>query len=90
MSQSNDSQFTGNDNYGRPRKLYLEKLQGLTDEKLKEEVGSTIYMSAFCSNNPRADWHWQVDAGYDECKSRGKLKLYDQAYEEVRKSVSGN
>ena len=82
-----DFRFTGNDNYGKPRKLYLEKLRGLTDEKLVEEIGSVIYMSALCHNNPRADWHWQADAGYEECKQRGKVHLYDRAYEAARRST---
>lgn len=74
------SNYAGNDNYGRPKSQYLEKIAAMTDEQLRNECSSIIYMSEFCSNNPRADWHWMVDALYDESKKRGG-SIYDDAYD---------
>lgn len=58
----------------------------MTDAELESECGSMIYMSAFCANNPRADWHWKVDACYDECEKRGNGIIYQRAYDETVKA----
>lgn len=39
-----------------------------------------IWLSAYASNNPRSDYHWQCDACYDECKKRGKEDIYNRAH----------
>ena len=75
--------YDGNDNYGRPKSAYLEKIAAMSDEQLQSETCSMIYMSAFCSNNPRADWHWMVDACYDECVKREKPDIYKVAYKQI-------
>lgn len=75
--------YDGNDNYGRPKSGYLEKIAVMNDAELQRESESMIYMSAFCANNPRADWHWMVDACYDECCNRGKPDIYSEAYRRV-------
>ncbi len=72
--------YSGNDNYGRPKSIYLDKLKEMTDEQLKSEAYSMIYQSARCHNNPRADWHWMIDACYDECENRDKKEIYTAAY----------
>jgi hypothetical protein len=64
------TRYAGNDNYGRPKSQYLEQIAAMDDKQLLSESYSMIYQSARCSNNPRADWHWMVDACYDECKKR--------------------
>ena len=74
--------YEGNDNYGQPKSKYLESLAQLDEDKLYRECGSMIYMSAFCANNPRADWHWMADACYDECNKRGKPEIYSNAWEQ--------
>jgi len=73
--------YEGNDNYGRPKSEYLAKIAAMDDEKLEHETYMMIYHSARCSNNPRADWHWMVDACYDECGKRPG-EIYTRAYNE--------
>lgn len=74
--------YTGNDNYGRPKADYLTKISAMDDEQLGSECYQMIYHSARCNNNPRADWHWMVDACYDEAKKRDeKASIYGFAYE---------
>lgn len=73
--------YSGNDNYGRPKANYLDKIAAMNDEQLGRECYSMIYMSARCNNNPRADWHWMADACYDEAKKRDEqASIYDGAY----------
>ena len=76
-----DEKYPGNDNYGRPKRLYIDKLAGLDDKKLYDECEQKIWLSAYASNNPRSDYHWQADACYDEAVRRGKPEIYKQAYD---------
>lgn len=62
--------YDGTDNYGNPKSDYLKKIERMTDEEFESECSSMIYQAALCSNNPRADWHWRVDACYDESLKR--------------------
>lgn len=78
-----------NDNYGRARQLYLGKLAAMTDEELHLETRQKIWLSAYANNNPRSDYHWQVDATYDEWVRRGKPEGYEQAYREEYHSLFG-
>jgi len=78
--------YEGNDNYGRPKADYLAKLDAMDDEQLGRECYSMIYQSARCNNNPRADWHWMVDACYDEAAKRDeKGSIYCKAYDDCYK-----
>lgn len=81
--------YLGNDNSGKPKSNYLKNVSLMTDEELAKECESKIWLSAYASNNPRSDFHWQVDACYDECEKRKKGFIYDQAYKNVSKSVLG-
>lgn len=81
MSENGQSRYEGVDNYGRPKADYLARIAAMDDKALKAETYSMIYQSARCANNPRADWHWQVDACYDECEKRPG-NLYQRAYDE--------
>lgn len=73
--------YTGHDNYGRPKADYLTKIAAMDDEQLGRECYQMIYHSARCNNNPRADWHWMADACYDEAKKRDDAaSIYDGAY----------
>lgn len=72
--------YTGNDNYGKPKSAYLEKLAEMDVTALADECEQMIWLSAFASNNPRSDYHWQVDACYDECVSRNRKDVYESAY----------
>ena len=74
--------YIGNDNYGRPKIDYLEKIASMDDDALESECYSMIYQSALCDNNPRADWHWMVDACHDEASRRKKgAPIYSRAWE---------
>lgn len=72
--------YEGNDNYGRPKSLYLDKIAKMPDDKLYSETYQMIYHSARCNNNPKADWHWMCDACWDESKKRGG-EIYKKAYD---------
>ena len=67
---------------------YIEKLKASTDEELYEACRQMIWLSAYAGNNPHSDYHWQCDACYAECKSRGKVdQIYSKAYEAVARSI---
>lgn len=73
--------YAGKDNYGRPKTDYLAKIAAMDDEKLGRECYDMIYQAARCASNPRADWHWMVDACYDESDKRTKgAPIYDRAF----------
>ena len=65
------------------RSAYVEKLQAETDGRLREVAEQMIWLSAYANNNPRSDYHWQVDAVYDECQRRGKPGIYNDAHRKV-------
>lgn len=76
------SNYTGNDNYGRPRSDYLAKIAAMSDHDLGRECYQMIYHATRCSNNPRADWHWKADACYDESAKRGQgAPIYSTAWQ---------
>jgi hypothetical protein len=72
--------YKGNDNSGKPKTDYLRKMVLMTDQELKKECESKIWLSAYASNNHRSDYHWHCDCCYDECKRRGKEDIYSQAH----------
>ena len=77
------SRYLGNDNYGRPKSRYLDKLMAMTDVELGTECYAVIYHAARCSNNRRVDWHWQADACMDESNKRkvaGATGIYEAAW----------
>ena len=82
--------YAGNDNYGRPKAHYLTKIAAMDDKALHGECYGMIYQSARCNNNPGADWHWMVDACYDEAKKRdGKCSIYTRAYDQCYREHVG-
>lgn len=81
--------YDGNDNYGRPKSEYIAALGEMSDAQLKSECYSMIYQSARCNNNPRADWHWMVDACHAEATSRDCGHLYSEAYTECYRDHAG-
>jgi hypothetical protein len=78
---SNDK---GMDNFGKPKSVYVEKIINMTDEELLKETKDKIWLSAYAANNPRSDYHWQVDVCYDEWNKRGKVDQYTVAYDFVK------
>jgi|GEM_PF-6587926 len=75
--------YKGNDNSGNPKMEYLKKIVLLTDEELRKECESKIWLSAYASNNYRSDYHWHCDFCYDECKRRDKEDIYSEAHKSV-------
>jgi hypothetical protein len=73
----------GNDNYGKPRQLFADRLALATDEGYLDIAEEYIWLSAYANNNPRSDYHWMCDACYAEAKRRGKPELYDQAHKKA-------
>ena len=72
--------YSGVDNNGNAKGDYLIKLAEMSDHELFLKCKDMIWFSAYASNNPRSDYHWQCDACYDECEHRGKSEIYDEAY----------
>ena len=83
----NEHKYGGKDNYGKPKREYIEKLVQMTDEQLFEEMKSKIWLSAYAANNPRSDYHFHCDATWDEGKRRGKSDLYGEAHRKVSESI---
>jgi len=52
----------------------------MDDTQLFDECKDKIWLSAYANNNPRSDYHWHVDACYDECVRRKKIDLYSKAW----------
>lgn len=77
------------DNYGRPRSEYTDSLAAMDDAKLATECERKIWLSAYAHNNPRSDYHWQVDATYAECVRRDKLAIYERAYQTIERQTTG-
>lgn len=83
------SKYTGNDNYGKPKQEYLDKLKAMSDDQLLKETKQAIWLSAYANNNPRSDYHWHADACYDEAKARSKPEVYKKAYRQTYKETVG-
>lgn len=80
--------YTGNDNHGKPKAEYLHLLPLMSIEVLEKETRDKIWLSAYASNNPRSDYHWHVDACYDEIVRRtGHNLLYYKCYDKVLKEL---
>jgi len=79
--------YKGNDNSGKPKTDFLQKLVDSSDEKLYEECKQYIWLSAYASNNHRSDYHYMCDACYDECQRRGKGEIYTKAHKSVSSSI---
>ena len=77
--------YSGKDNYGKPRQDYFDKIKAMPDKELSEETEHTIWLSAYAANNPRSDYHWQVDACWDAWDLRGNLEGYGKAWKRVSK-----
>jgi len=60
---------------------WTEKLKEMSEEELFKHCEQFIWLSAYASNNPRSDYHFLCDAGYDECKRRDKVsEIYQAAW----------
>ena len=89
MTEELNQRYAGTDNYGRPKADYLTTIAAMSDGKLQSECHSMIDQASRC-NNPRADWHWMVDACYDEAKKRDEdASIYSRAYDTCYKECVG-
>lgn len=78
--------YSGKDNYGKLREIYVHRLFAMTDSQLEEECEKVIWLSAYANNNPKSDYHWQADACYDVARSRDKIsQIYEKAYNNASK-----
>jgi hypothetical protein len=75
--------ITGFDNYGNKRQDFADKLAASDESAFIYLAEQRIWLSAYASNNPRSDYHWQADACYDEANRRGKIELYRKAWEQA-------
>lgn len=69
-----------NDNSGKSRSEYFIRIAAMDDAALAKECETKIWLSAYASNNSRSDYHWHVDACYDECQNRKKPEIYTEAH----------
>ncbi len=72
--------FEGNDNHGKPKSEYLNKLHNMGVKELGKECEGMIWLSAYANNNPQSDYHWKCDACYDECARRHQEYVYTAAH----------
>lgn len=80
--------YSGNDNSGKPKSDYLNRIAGFTTEELRKETKDKIWLSGYANNNPRSDYHWHVDACYDELMKRnGDDKEYAACYNYVLSGI---
>ena len=87
LEEGYSGRYQGNDNSGKPKAEYLRKLVQMTDEKLRKECKSRIWLSAYAGNNQRSDYHWKCDACFDESRRRKKVNIYEDAFQEVEKGM---
>jgi hypothetical protein len=79
--------FDGNDNFGKPRQDFADKLTTMDEAAYLKAAEQVIWLSAYANNNPKSDYHWQATACYKEAERRGDKALYTRAYEQARKSA---
>jgi hypothetical protein len=78
--------FSGKDNYGKPKQEYVDRIAAMTDAELEKETERKIWLSAYAGNNPRSDYHWHSDACYVECEKRDP-KMYEACFEAAKASM---
>lgn len=86
---ASNAQYSGKDNYGKPKSEYIERIAAMDHDALFEETKQKIWLSAYAGNNPRSDYHWHVDVVYDEWTHRGDTDQYSKAYKAVERQIRG-
>jgi hypothetical protein len=79
--------FDGNDNFGKPRQDFADKLAAMDEAAYLKAAEQVIWLSAYANNNPKSDYHWQATACYKEAERRGDKALYTRAYNQARASA---
>lgn len=59
---------------------YEDRLKEMSDEALRDEVESKVWLSSFAANNPRSRYHDECDATWRECQRREKPWLYQRGW----------
>lgn len=70
-------------NSGATQQDWRNRLYEMSDENLYLHCVRYIWLSAYAYNNPKSDYHFLCDAGYDECAARDLSEIYDRAYRKV-------
>ena len=84
-----NSKYQGNDNSKQPRINYVRRIEAMDDADLSIEAKSKLWLSAYANNNRRSDYHWHVDAIYDEMHRRDPSdNMYQQAYDKASAGCS--
>ncbi len=83
----NSVTLNGKDNRGNPRQVYADRIAAMDDAAFVREAEQKVWLSAYATNNPRSDYHWQVDACSDEAARRNKPQLFAQAHEQACASI---
>lgn len=83
------NKYEGKDNYGKLKSEYINNIANMNQEELMEETERKIWLSGYANNNPRSDYHWHVDACYDEWVKRegNSPSSYKKAYNNVIESL---
>ena len=87
MANTVSTKYSGLDNYGKPKQEFLDTLASIDDKELGKKCDLYIWLSAYAANNPRSDYHWRCDACYDETARRGKVEIYELAYNNLARSL---
>lgn len=88
MSETPDRlTLTGNDNSGKPRQLFADKLAAADDEAFVKIAEEYIWLSSYAANNRRSDYHWMCAACDAEANRRGKPGLFGRAYDQARATM---
>jgi hypothetical protein len=73
-------------NTGETKTEWRARLKAMTEDELYQHCEKYIWLSAYANNNPNSDFHFLCDAGYDECKTRSRVDVYDRAYRDACES----
>jgi hypothetical protein len=84
------STLIGTDNYGKLRQDFADRLTAASDEEFLTIAEQCIWLSACASNNPRSDYHWQVDTCLEESRVRALLNPANDLYGQAWKAASGS
>lgn len=85
----NDPKYRGKDNYGVLKSVYLQKVINTPEADLPKLCYDAIWLSAYANNNPRSDFHWQVDAVFEILQSRGLSEIYSDAHKKCVRDNGG-
>lgn len=85
----NNQKYRGIDNFGSSKSKYLQKVIDTPEADLPKLCYDAIWRSAYANNNPRSDFHWQVDAVSDILEARGLSRIYTEAHKKCVHDTCG-